>query len=137
MIGQDLQVVHRAPASAVVAEIKGDVFHRKPSLGEGTVFHILGTCQAGKVISRKVDLDKFPGHGIYEAMSITVASVLNAKGKRSEVAKLLGKSKQTVNCWVTKGSIPAKFSWILSDPPGSVGLNLYNPEYRKVFGLLE
>ena len=65
-------------------------------------------------------------------MSITVASVLNAKGKRSEVAKLLGKSKQTLNCWVTKGSIPAKFAVVLV---GGKAID-ESPDLRKLFGFV-
>ncbi len=67
-------------------------------------------------------------------MGITVASILNAKGKRSEVAKLLGKERQTLNCWVTEGSIPAKFIFALS---GGFPRNIDNPEFRALFGLVE
>ena len=76
-------------------------------------------------------------------MSITVASILNAQGKRlaptkwrSEVAAMLGLSKQTVNGWVTRGVIPAKYVWMLSDPE-IPGANIFNPEFRALFDLAE
>ncbi len=66
-------------------------------------------------------------------MLITVAAVLNAKGKRRDVAKSLGKSRQTLNCWVTEGSIPAKFAWALV---GGKALD-ENPDLRKLFNFVE
>lgn len=67
-------------------------------------------------------------------MSITVASVLNAKGKRSKVAELLGIEHSSVNQWVTLGSIPAKYVFALSGP---FPFNLDNPDFRKLFSLVE
>ena len=67
-------------------------------------------------------------------MSIMVASILNAKGKRSDVAKLLGvKRRQVLNNWVTKGSIPAKYALVLIGPD----LVMLPPEVRKIFGFVE
>ncbi len=66
-------------------------------------------------------------------MSITVASVLNAKGKRSEVAKLLGIKRTSLNQWVSIGAIPGKFALILV---GGTALD-ESPELRKIFGFVE
>jgi hypothetical protein len=67
-------------------------------------------------------------------MSITVASVLNAKGKRSKVAESLDIGRLSLNQWVTLGFIPAKYIWALSGP---TPFNIDNPEFRALFRLVE
>ena len=87
-------------------------------------------------------LDKFLGREVYEVMAITVAEVLEAKGSkprrprdsRAALAGVVGVSSHTLSCWVVKGSIPAKYVWALSGP---FPFNLDNPDFRKLFGLVE
>ena len=67
-------------------------------------------------------------------MAITVASVLNAKGKRSDVAKLLGLKRTSLNQWVSMGSIPAKFFFALMK---GNEFRIADPEFRKIFGFVE